>query len=1230
MLNACTIIACNYLPFAKVLVDSFFEHHPAGTFTILLIDDEQRQFSPEEERVSWRRLSDIGLDPLEVRRLAGIYDVTELATAVKPVLLRALLDEGADAVVYLDPDIRIYDSLGEVATLAARHAIVLTPHTTVPFPRDGRDVDSFFILAAGVYNLGFIAVGSAARPFLDWWWESTRREALIDVARMMFTDQRWVDFVPCIFDPYILKDPGYNVAYWNLHGRNLRCEEGRCFVDDAPLRFFHFSGFNVETPWLLSKHQGKRPRVLLSERPDLRGLCNDYRTRLLEAGISTWSLRPYGWGKMACGLAMTPRVRRLYWAGLRAAELGKIPEPPDPFDEQQPHAFVDWVNAPEEGGPRRVSRYLYSIYLDRLDLQIHFPDIFGADAARYGEWAWSDGAQQIGIPLEFLPHQRDVDPRAAPSEPPPLDEGVNLAGYFRAELGIGEAARLLFSAIEAGGIRFATTTYDATLNRQLHEFNGQSAGAGYDVNILCVNADSTPRFAKDVGPDFFTGRHTIGYWFWEIDTFPSSMHRAFDVVDEVWTATDFVAQAIRAAGRAPVFTVPIPVPVPSYPPGITREELGMPGNYLFLLSFDFLSIMERKNPLGLIRAFTRAFQPGEGPVLMLKSINGDLRLPDLERVRVEVAGRPDIIVLDAYYSAHQKNALVSLCDCYVSLHRSEGLGLTMAEAMAVGKPVIATGYSGNLHFMTPANSFLVDYTMRAVPNGCDPYPTTARWAEPDLDHAARLMREVYERPDDASARARLGQAEILEQHSAIASARAISRRLDEIRRDRRSRVAVNPPRVEPIAPRSAEAAVTEMNRLEATLPHLDQLSTPRLSVAGRSFPAARTTLQRAFFRFLRPYWFQQRQFHTELIGLLGQIVGAVRREGQERATLDDRVRTLTRELMASKRDIQRVGEELDSTLEDNSRRVDAELLRVQEVTAAFAAAVSTTHALEERTSALEPELAALRRASDLFQASASAHLGALNDVAGRTEAAVTTLGHKLYARPYMTDPELLRDQDGLGRERLGYRAQAGASSSFYLGFENTFRGPEALIRDRQRVYLPFLEDREQVIDIGCGRGEMLDVLGEAQVPAIGVDFDPQMISLCRSKGHRAEQMDALQFLQGMREASLPAIFCAQMIEHLTFDQLKEFLVLCRSRLRPDGVLIAETVNPHALEAFKTFYTDLTHQRPIFPEVALTLVRLAGFQQAYVMFPLGTGDLAEDRESRGEYAVVATVGDARPS
>ncbi len=120
------------------------------------------------------RLADIGLDDDEIRRLAGIYNVTELSTAVKPLLLRRLLDDGAGEVIYLDPDIRVYGVLSDVVDLARRHEIVLTPHTMRPFPVDGREVDARFILSAGVYNLGFIAVGAAARPFLEWWWASTQ------------------------------------------------------------------------------------------------------------------------------------------------------------------------------------------------------------------------------------------------------------------------------------------------------------------------------------------------------------------------------------------------------------------------------------------------------------------------------------------------------------------------------------------------------------------------------------------------------------------------------------------------------------------------------------------------------------------------------------------------------------------------------------------------------------------------------------------------------------------------------------------------------------------------------------------------------------------------------------------------------------------------------------------------------------------------------------------------
>src|SRR5262249_25268127 len=147
--------------------------------------------------------------------------------------------------------------------------------------------------------------------------------------------------------------------------------------------------------------------------------------------------------------------------------------------------------------------------------------------------------------------------------------------------------------------------------------------APFDVNIVCVNADRTPEFARDVGAGFLDGRYTIGYWFWELEQFPASMHRGFDYVEEVWAATRFVTRAIEAVGRRPVCTMPLPVSVPSWPSTITRGQLGLPPGFLFLFMFDFFSTIERKNPLGLIQAFEKAFPSSGGPVLVIKTINGD-------------------------------------------------------------------------------------------------------------------------------------------------------------------------------------------------------------------------------------------------------------------------------------------------------------------------------------------------------------------------------------------------------------------------------------------------------------------------------------------------------------------------------------------------------------------------------------------------------------------------------
>ena len=199
-MNVCTIIARNYLAHARVLAKSFRAIHPDGTCSVLVIDDPSGFIDPAEEPFELLTIDQIGLDHPE--RMAASYDVMELSTAVKPWLLRTLLDRpGVDSVMYLDPDIRVFDSIEEIERRARGHNVVLTPHFTTPLPRDDRKPSEEDILIAGTYNLGFIALGpgETAHQLLDWWSERLETHCLNDPAQGHFVDQRWIDLAPGIW-----------------------------------------------------------------------------------------------------------------------------------------------------------------------------------------------------------------------------------------------------------------------------------------------------------------------------------------------------------------------------------------------------------------------------------------------------------------------------------------------------------------------------------------------------------------------------------------------------------------------------------------------------------------------------------------------------------------------------------------------------------------------------------------------------------------------------------------------------------------------------------------------------------------------------------------------------------------------------------------------------------------------------------------------------------------------
>ncbi len=820
-----TVVARNYLPQARVLARSFLDHHPDGRVVVLVLDapgDGLRWDEPFEVLVPTDLFPPA--EHRELRRMMAIYQVMELATALKPFLLRHLVTErGEPAATYLDPDVVVHAPLDDIAAAAADHGLVLTPHRLTPVPDDRCQPDEQVYAQCGAYNLGFVAVSAAATPFLDWWARRCARDCISDLPEGLFVDQRWAELGAAYFPPFVVRDPGCNVAYWNLDERPLTWDDatGRYRAGEAPLRFVHLSGYDPDVPHMLSRWFAGRPRVLLSSSPVLRALCDDYGRRLHEEGWDECAKLAYGYDRTADGMRIDLLMRRVLRQEVLHRERGREPDAghvddlPDPFEPGEAAAFLDLLRSPFPGADApRIPRYLHAVRNSHPDMRVTFPDLTGPAGNHYLWWVREVGHVTLDLPPELVPRVDDLD--APVPAPPPSRPGVRLVGYLAAELGVGEAGRAMALSLAAAGEEVVPITEAVTSSRQRHVepwSDGElgsgpvdDGGAGLDVNLVAVNADRLPVVLDRLRAPFTVGRHTIGMWAWEVDEFPDHFADAASLVDEVWANSRHAAAAIARKVDRPVHSVPPPVMArPS--PVRSRAELGLPDGFVFLFCFDFFSVAERKNPAAVIEAFQLAFAPGTGPQLVVKSINGHRAVSQLEQLRHQAGDRADIQVVDRYLDAAEQRALIGACDAYVSLHRAEGFGYTMAEAMLAGRPVIATGYSGNLEFMDEANSYLVGYEPVPVPDGCEPYPAGATWADADVEQAAGLMLRLVEDPAGAREVGRRARHDIERFHSPEARAPLVAARLAAARATRADAAAT-----EALAARSRAATLRRLVR----------------------------------------------------------------------------------------------------------------------------------------------------------------------------------------------------------------------------------------------------------------------------------------------------------------------------------------------------------------------------------------------------------------------------------
>ncbi len=359
-------------------------------------------------------------------------------------------------------------------------------------------------------------------------------------------------------------------------------------------------------------------------------------------------------------------------------------------------------------------------------------------------------------------------PAAAPGHDGPAGSAV-LVGLSRSTLGHGAAARLCAREMRDGGVRLSELDVSQALRASMAEEAAPAAPPDPDADaaVLMLNPEETVQALHGAEGDVLRGKRVCAYWVWELEAAPRRWRKlAGHVPHEIWAPSAFAAEAMRAVFDQPVHVVPHPCALDA-PPAPTAERRAAARarfgagaeDFVAVSSFSAASSLARKNPRGAIAAFDAAFGGADDALLVLRCTNAGAYPQALADLRAAVRdARSNILLIDEPAGWQEVLDLYAACDVYLSLHRSEGFGLNLAEAMLSGRAVIATGWSGNLQFMDESCSALVPPTALVPlrdPQGV--YRGAGRWAEPDLDAAVGHLRALKSDPDRRAALAEAGR-----------------------------------------------------------------------------------------------------------------------------------------------------------------------------------------------------------------------------------------------------------------------------------------------------------------------------------------------------------------------------------------------------------------------------------------------------------------------------------------
>jgi hypothetical protein len=401
-----TIVARNFLPFARVLARSLREHHPELPMFVALTDGTERDRNPVADGERGEpHIEPFELVPLEalaipdLRQVCFGYTRQQLAICAKPYLLSFMLGRGHTGALFLDADIMVLDRLDPLIEAVASHAIAVTPHLVSASDGQASTARQLNILQSGTYNGGFIGVSASAEAarFLSWFADRLQTHCRHNVDDGMHFDQRWLDLVPIYFeDVALVRDRGCNVAHWNVPERDLRWVGGRAMVGDEPCRFFHFSGFDPESPDIVTRYSN---RLTMADLGSAAALFTRYVGLLREHGLGDEP--PYAYDTFDNGLPIPGIARQIY------LDLGEdVHRFGDPFRTAGEGSFFNWLRQPARPGDSGagtgvVSRLWDAVHRSRADLRRAYPDPHGADREAFLAWAATSGLAEHGIPEIF-------------------------------------------------------------------------------------------------------------------------------------------------------------------------------------------------------------------------------------------------------------------------------------------------------------------------------------------------------------------------------------------------------------------------------------------------------------------------------------------------------------------------------------------------------------------------------------------------------------------------------------------------------------------------------------------------------------------------------------------------------------------------------------------------------------------------------------------------------------